>query len=158
VTVYHYHSQSESDTALLAEAFAKTVYPGAVITLDGDLGAGKTAFAQSFAFQLGVRDVVNSPTFTIIKEYKDVQPTLYHMDVYRISLEEADELGLEEYFDDDGVCLIEWARKIDELLPEDRVQIEIFRQGDDERLLKVTPFGKNSDTWCAVIDGKGVFG
>lgn len=157
MTVYRYRSQNETDTADLARAFAETVYPGAVITLDGDLGAGKTAFSKDFADQLGVREVVNSPTFTIIKEYTNVYPKLYHMDVYRISLEEADDLGLEEYFYSDGVCLIEWARKIDVLLPEDRVQIEIFRQGDDERLFQVTPFGVSSKDWCMAIDGKGVF-
>lgn len=155
--MYRYRSESESDTAILAKELAEHTYSGAVITLDGDLGAGKTTFSKAFAHELGIREVVNSPTFTIIKEYTDGMMALYHMDVYRISLEEADDLGLEEYFYGDGVCLIEWARKIDELLPEDRLQIEIIRQGNDERLFQLTPHGTNSSKWCSKLAGKGVF-
>ena len=90
-------SSSLEETEQLAAWLAARAEPGTVIGLDGDLGAGKTAFSQQFARHLGVNGVVNSPTFTIIKEYEGRLP-LYHMDVYRLSVDEADELGLDEYF------------------------------------------------------------
>lgn len=96
-TVFTYRSHSLQETELLAAAIAGAASEGMVIGLDGDLGAGKTAFSQAFARHLGVEGIVNSPTFTIIKEYNGRLP-LYHMDVYRISPQEADELGLDEYF------------------------------------------------------------
>mgnify|MGYP001225354460 CR=1 FL=1 len=153
---YRYHSKSESDTEHLAKGLAEAAYPGAVIALDGDLGAGKTFFSKAFARGLGVREVVNSPTFTIIKEYKGLKLPLYHMDVYRISLEEAEELGLDEYFYGSGVCLIEWARQIDELLPEDRLHIELIRHGENERRIELSPRGHRSEQWCLTMHGKGV--
>src|SRR5690606_20910218 len=97
------------DTARLAALLASWAGPGTVIALDGDLGAGKTFFSQSFAKAIGVPGVVNSPTFTIIKEYEGETMPFYHMDVYRLSQAEADELGLDDYFFGSGVTLVEWA-------------------------------------------------
>ncbi len=96
-TVY-FHTRQEEDTERLGRRLSAMFAPGTVITLDGDLGAGKTRFSQALARGMGVQEIVNSPTFTIIKEYEGARLPLYHMDVYRISLEEAEELGLDEYF------------------------------------------------------------
>lgn len=107
---------SEEETKALARTIARYLKPGDVIALEGDLGAGKTTLAQGIAKALGISGPVDSPTFTIIKEYEGTLP-LYHMDVYRIDSPE-EELGLEEYFYGDGVCLVEWASRVEPLLPD----------------------------------------
>src|SRR5690348_4111638 len=99
---YYFQADNEQDTARLAEQLSGFLDEGTVLALDGDLGAGKTAFSQALARALGVRETVNSPTFTIIKEYQSRQCPLYHMDVYRITLKEAEDLGLDEYFYGEG--------------------------------------------------------
>ncbi|GGF83174.1 tRNA threonylcarbamoyladenosine biosynthesis protein TsaE [Paenibacillus albidus] len=140
-TVFTYRSYRPEDTELLAAALAAAASPGLVIGLDGDLGAGKTAFSQGFARHLGVKDLVSSPTFTIIKEYEGRLP-LYHMDVYRISLQEADELGLDEYFYGTGICLVEWSSIIADLMPPRHMHIYMETIGPDERLITVTGIGE----------------
>ena len=115
---------------------------GQVYTLAGDLGVGKTVFTQGFAKGLGVEEHVNSPTFTIVQEYEDGRMPFYHFDVYRIGdIEEMDEIGFEEYIAGEGVCLIEWANLIEEILPEVRTEILIekdLEQGFDFRRITVT--------------------
>lgn len=115
---------------------------GQVYTLVGDLGVGKTVFTQGFAKGLGVEEHVNSPTFTIVQEYEDGRMPFYHFDVYRIGdIEEMDEIGFEEYVAGEGVCLIEWANLIEEILPEERTEILIekdLEQGFDFRRITVT--------------------
>lgn len=136
----------------LAERLGKLVQAGDVITLEGDLGAGKTTFTKGLAKGLGVTRVVNSPTFTIIKEYKGRIP-LYHMDVYRLD-DEMEELGLEEYFYGDGVSVIEWAHIIEAQLPEDRLNISIFHLSETSRRLQFHATGKRSnELWKEFIDG-----
>ena len=103
-------SQNEEETARFAHELAQKLSSGDVLALEGDLGAGKTAFTKGLAKGLGVTRMVNSPTFTIIKEYMGRLP-LYHMDVYRVSESEED-LGFDEYFDGDGVTVVEWAHLI----------------------------------------------
>lgn len=125
-------SYGVTDTEQLAGKIASFVEPGTIITLDGDLGAGKTTFSQSFAKALGVTEQVSSPTFTIIKEYEGKQHPLYHMDVYRLSIPEADELGLDEYFYGDGVTLVEWASIIEPLIPTAKLAIYIAYHWDEE--------------------------
>nr|WP_246187886.1 tRNA (adenosine(37)-N6)-threonylcarbamoyltransferase complex ATPase subunit type 1 TsaE [Paenibacillus tengchongensis] len=146
-------SCSLQDTQRLAADLAALSAAGMVIGLDGDLGAGKTAFSQSFARHLGVEGVVNSPTFTIIKEYAGRLP-LYHMDVYRLSLEEADELGLDEYFYGQGVCLVEWSSLIAELLPPERLNIQIETADVDERVITVTGIGEPYAAMCRALTEK----
>jgi len=148
---YAYEAASERDTAEFAEAMARLAFPGAVVALDGDLGAGKTRFAQAFAAALGVKDVVNSPTYTIIKEYEGTELPFYHMDVYRLSLEEADELGLDEYFDGDGVTLVEWASLIEPILPPERVHLSITATGADTRTIVCRPVGQAYEEWCGKL-------
>lgn len=145
----------ERDTARLAERIASWAAPGTVIALDGDLGAGKTFFAQSFARALGVREIVNSPTFTIIKEYEDGRLPLYHMDVYRLSQDEADELGLDEYFYGNGVVLTEWAKLIPDLLPPERLAVEITHTDDGGRIIHLTGYGEPYAGWCRKLADEG---
>lgn len=105
---------------------AQAAGAGQIYCLDGDLGVGKTVFTQGFAKGLGIDEPVSSPTFTIIQEYREGRMPLYHFDVYRIgSPDEMDELGYEEYFYSDGVCLIEWSRLIEELIPPEAVHVTI---------------------------------
>lgn len=146
-TVFTYRSYSLQDTELLAAALATASTPGMIIGLDGDLGAGKTAFSQGYARYLGVKGIVNSPTFTIIKEYEGRLP-LYHMDVYRISLQEADELGLDEYFYGQGVCLVEWSSIITDLMPPRHMHIYMETVGPDERMITVTGIGEPYGELC----------
>ncbi|MGQ8870945.1 tRNA (adenosine(37)-N6)-threonylcarbamoyltransferase complex ATPase subunit type 1 TsaE [Paenibacillus sp. TSA_86.1] len=152
-----YQSHSIEDTERLASALAAQAQAGMVIALDGDLGAGKTAFSQKFAWHLGVRDVVSSPTFTLIKEYEARLP-LYHMDVYRISLEEADELGLEEYFYGTGVSLVEWASIIPELLPEEHLHVQMESTGLEDRTITLDGYGEVYATICRQFRQNGVTG
>ncbi len=114
---------------------------GQVYCLNGDLGVGKTVFTQGFAAGLGIKDSVNSPTFTIVQEYDDGRLPLYHFDVYRIGdVDEMDEIGYEDYFYGDGVCLIEWSERIREILPEHLINITIeknLEKGFDYRKISV---------------------
>jgi tRNA threonylcarbamoyladenosine biosynthesis protein TsaE len=153
---YTYESQSLDETARLAETLAKHATPGMMITLDGDLGAGKTAFSQYFARSMGVTEVVNSPTFTLIKEYQGELHPLYHMDVYRLSLLEADDLGLDDYFYGDGVTLLEWADKIEALLPDERLEIRMERGEGEHRYFTIYPHGPTYLKLCNLLKENGV--
>jgi tRNA threonylcarbamoyladenosine biosynthesis protein TsaE len=155
--IYRYAAEGEQRTAQLARALAALAWSGAVLAVDGDLGAGKTRFAQALAESLGVTDVVNSPTFTIIKEYEGSGLPFYHMDVYRISAQEAGELGLEEYFDGLGVTLIEWASRVAELLPDDRLEIGISVTGAEDREFALAPYGERWERACEKLKENGMF-
>ena len=119
----------------------KKALPGQIYCLNGDLGVGKTVFTQGFAKGLGIEEPVNSPTFTIIQEYHEGRLPLYHFDVYRIGdVEEMDELGYEEYFYSDGVCLIEWSTLIQEIIPDNAIEIVIeknLEKGFDYRKITI---------------------
>ncbi|HCM92674.1 MAG TPA: tRNA (adenosine(37)-N6)-threonylcarbamoyltransferase complex ATPase subunit type 1 TsaE [Lachnospiraceae bacterium] len=132
---------SSEETFKLGESLGRKAGPGQIYTLIGDLGTGKTVFTQGFANGMGVKEYVNSPTFTILKVYEDGRLPLYHFDVYRIEEpEEMEEIGYEDYFFGDGVTLIEWADIIGELIPEDAVRIEISKdlsKGADYRRINV---------------------
>ncbi|MEY8754411.1 tRNA (adenosine(37)-N6)-threonylcarbamoyltransferase complex ATPase subunit type 1 TsaE [Peribacillus frigoritolerans] len=133
-------SQNEEETAQFAHKLAQKLSSGDVLALEGDLGAGKTAFTKGLAKGLGVTRMVNSPTFTIIKEYMGRLP-LYHMDVYRVSESEED-LGFDEYFDGDGVTVVEWAHLIKDHLPEEILTIYIYRLGDTSRRIVLEAKGE----------------
>ena len=114
------------DTYELGEKIGQMAKPGMVISLTGDLGVGKTVFTQGLAKGLGIEEPVNSPTFTIVQVYEEGRLPLYHFDVYRIGdIEEMDEIGYEDYFYGEGVCLIEWADLIREILPEQMCRVTI---------------------------------
>lgn len=117
---------SEKDTFQLGESIGRGAKAGEVYALIGDLGVGKTIFAQGMAKGLGIEEVVNSPTFIILQQYEEGRLPLYHFDVYRIeNVEEMEELGYEDCFYGEGVCLVEWADSIEEVLPENFFQIKI---------------------------------
>ena len=134
---------SEQETRALGERLGAEAGPGSIYTLTGDLGVGKTVFTQGFAKGLGVEEPVNSPTFTIVQEYPKGRLPFYHFDVYRIgSVDEMEEIGYEDYFFGGGVCLIEWANLIEEILPWERSAVLIekdLRRGFDYR--KITVMG-----------------
>ncbi|WP_281884570.1 tRNA (adenosine(37)-N6)-threonylcarbamoyltransferase complex ATPase subunit type 1 TsaE [Paenibacillus sp. YYML68] len=156
MAAYVYSAEGVSDTAALAERLASLFRPGTVIALDGDLGAGKTTFSQAVAKAIGVPGIVNSPTFTIIKEYEGTQFPFYHMDVYRLSMEEADELGLDDYFYGEGVTLVEWASLIEELLPPERLSIYLEHLGGERRRLILRPSGEPYEAWCRELKESGL--
>lgn len=133
---------SVQDTIKFGEKFGKLLISGDIIFLNGDLGAGKTTLSKSIGEGLGVQEYITSPTFTLINEYEGRLP-LYHFDLYRLdSYEELEELGVEDYFYGNGVCLIEWAEKFSEDLPENRLEVWINRgKTDDERYIKLKAFG-----------------
>lgn len=122
---------SPEETFALGEKIGKEARPGQICTLIGDLGAGKTVFTQGVAKGLGISEPVNSPTFTIMQIYEEGRMPFYHFDVYRIGdVEEMDEIGYEDCFYGQGLCLIEWADLIEEILPEQYLQVTIDKQPD----------------------------
>ncbi len=134
-------SHSANDTFQLGEKIGKEAKSGQVFCLYGDLGVGKTVFTQGMAKGLEIQDAVSSPTFTIVREYEDGRLPFYHFDVYRIGdIEEMDEIGYEDYIYGDGVCLIEWADLIQEILPDHFTRIEIrknLEKGFDYRDIEI---------------------
>ena len=133
-------------TKLLAIRLAELVEPQHVITLEGDLGAGKTTFTQAFARGLGITRTVNSPTFTIMKQYEGRLP-LNHLDVYRLADSDED-LGWDEIFYGDAVTVVEWAHLIEEDLPKERLAIEITRIDDEARKFILKPLGQQYVQLC----------
>ncbi len=133
-----------NDTEKLAFEFAKTLCGGEVITLTGDLGAGKTTFTQSLAKALEIFEPVTSPTFTLMNEYQGKNLKLYHFDMYRIDdIDEILETGLTEYFgNNDAVCVIEWAENIKPLLPKKLIKITIEKLGETKRNFKFERIGE----------------
>lgn len=134
-------SFSEKDTFLLGEKIGKEAEAGSVFALLGDLGVGKTVFTQGVAQGLGIKESICSPTFTIVQVYEEGRLPFYHFDVYRIGdVEEMDEIGYEDYFYGDGVCFVEWANLIEEIMPENTVWIKIekdLEKGFDYRRITV---------------------
>ncbi len=131
-------SEQEETTYEIGFKLGTLLEAGDVVCLTGDLGAGKTTMTKAIAKALGVEEDVTSPTFTIVHEYLGRIP-VYHFDVYRIRrLEEMEDLGYEEYFYGNGVCLVEWASEIESLVPEERLWIDIKRGvGDNRRILDI---------------------
>ena len=124
-------SFSEKETFQIAKELAEQAVPGEVYCLSGDLGVGKTVFTKGFAAGLGILEPVSSPTFTIVQIYEDGRLPLYHFDVYRIEdIEEMEEIGYEDCFYGEGVCLVEWAELIKEILPADCKKIRIEKDLD----------------------------
>lgn len=134
-------THSSQETFELGEKIGKAAKSGQVYSLIGDLGVGKTVFTQGVAVGLGIAEPVNSPTFTIMQIYEEGRLPFYHFDVYRIGdVEEMEEIGYEEFFYGDGVCLIEWADLIEEILPEGCIRISIEKnlaQGFNYRTIRI---------------------
>ena len=137
-------TNQEKETYALGVQMGQSAKPGAVYTLVGDLGVGKTVFTQGFASGLGVDEPVNSPTFTIVQIYEEGRLPFYHFDVYRIGdVEEMDEIGYEDYIYGEGVSLIEWANLIEDILPEHYTEIRFEKdlgKGFDYRRISVCEY------------------
>lgn len=138
---------SEKEMIALGKQIGGMLEVNSLITLNGDLGAGKTTFTKGIGQALEVESIINSPTFTILKIHKGKLP-LYHMDVYRIDKSTQDD-DLEEFFEKDGICVIEWAENIDYLLPEEYLKIDIQNLGNNER--KVT-LSSNANKYKKIIE------
>lgn len=137
---YKITSRSIEDTMELAENIESEKFPGMIICLDGELGSGKTVFVKGFAKSLGLEETITSPTFNIVKEYTSGEMPLYHMDVYR--LEDGDEsIGFNDYFNSDGISIIEWSELISDILPEERLDIKFKVIDENTRIIKLTPHG-----------------
>lgn len=138
-------TRSEAETIELAENIESEKFPNMVVCLNGDLGSGKTVFTKGFAGAMGI-DEITSPTFTIIKEYEGELP-LFHMDVYRTD-GKIEGLGLEEYFEKNGVTIIEWSEMIEEYLPKERLDINFKITGENSRTIVITPYGDKYRNIC----------
>lgn len=143
---YTKYVTSLEETEQFAQQLAHLLEAGDVLTLEGDLGAGKTTLTKAVAKGLGITRNVSSPTFTIVKQYEGRLP-LNHLDVYRLS-ESDEDLGWDELFYGDAVSIVEWAQYIDEDLPKDRLAIEMYREGDTERRIELKPVGQRYERLC----------
>ena len=124
-------SYSPEETSALGRELGANAKPGEVYTLIGDLGVGKTVLTQGIADGLGITEPICSPTFTIVQVYEEGRLPFYHFDVYRIGdIEEMDEIGYEDYFYGDGLCMIEWANLIEEILPDNYKEITIEKDSE----------------------------
>ena len=148
VEEYKITVRSEKETITLAQNIESEKFPNMVICLNGDLGSGKTVFSKGFAQAMAIDDIT-SPTFTIIKEYTGELP-LYHMDVYRVE-NNVENLGLSEYFEKNGVTIIEWADMIKEYLPKERLDIKIKVTGENTRLVILKPYGDKYTSICEAV-------
>ena len=130
-------TNSESETLDVARSLGKTLSAGAVVALTGDLGAGKTVFAQGIAESLDIREQITSPTFTLINEYRG-RLLLYHMDLYRLdSTREIEDIGIVDYLYGDGVCVIEWAEKLREMMPPNAIAVSLRPSGKTRREIQI---------------------
>ena len=147
---YKITTRNETETVEVAQNLESEKFPNMVICLYGDLGSGKTVFSKGFAQALGIDEPVTSPTFNIIKEYTSGEMPLYHMDVYRLD-GKVDGVGIEEYYNKNGVVIIEWADTIKEYLPEERLDIKFKVIDEDSRMLVFIPHGKVYEDVCEAI-------
>ena len=130
-------SFSPEETYALGKRLGEAAKQGDIFCLNGDLGVGKTVFTQGFADGLGITEPVNSPTFTIVQQYDDGRLPLYHFDVYRVSsVEEMEDVGYYDYIND-GVCVIEWAQIIAEILPDGYISVNIEKTGENSRKITI---------------------
>lgn len=137
-------------TQSFAEIMGKLAPSGAVIFLNGDLGAGKTTFTKGFAKGLKIESMIKSPSYTIIREYEEGRLPFYHMDLYRLAGDN-DDLGLEEYFTSSGVSVIEWGNLLEDL-PADYLTVTFEKLGDNSRKLIFSAHGKISETYLQELE------
>ena len=137
-------TRTPEETFELGKKIGEKALTGQIYTLTGDLGVGKTVFTQGVAYGLGITEAISSPTFTIIQVYESGRLPFYHFDVYRIGdIEEMEEIGYDDYFFGEGICLIEWANLIEEILPQHYTEIKIekdLEKGFDYRRISVCEF------------------
>ena len=140
----------EYETIELAQNIESEKFENMIICLDGELGSGKTVFTKGIAQALGIEENITSPTFTIIKEYSTGEMPLYHMDVYRLD-GNTDGVGIEEYYNKGGIVIIEWAKTIKDILPEERLEIRIKVIDENRRMLIITPHGQKYEELCGAV-------
>ena len=143
-------SKDEFDTLELAQNIESEKFPNMVICLNGELGSGKTVFVKGFASSLGLNENITSPTFNIVKEYPNGELPLYHIDAYRLE-EHKDNIGISDYFNKEGVTIIEWAELIPDILPEERLEIEFRLVDENTRVLILRPYGKLYEDICESV-------
>ena len=144
---YKVTTHSEEETIEIAQNFESEKFENMIICLDGELGSGKTVFTKGIAQALGIDETITSPTFNIIKEYNTGEMPLYHMDVYRLD-GNTDGIGIEEYFTKGGIVVIEWAKSIENILPDERLDIKFKIVDEDKRILVITPHGIKYEELC----------
>jgi tRNA threonylcarbamoyladenosine biosynthesis protein TsaE len=150
-----FHTISSAQTAKLAEMFAQNVKNKTVILLRGSLGSGKTTFAQGFAKGLGIEEIVNSPTFNIVKVYNYEKNNLYHIDAYRLENNQKD-IGLSEYINSPGIVIIEWPEFVSNIIPKNNISIEMINEGDDKRTVIVEANGELETAIVMGVNSKWV--
>ena len=147
---YKFTSHSVEETLELAQNFESEKFPNMVICLNGELGSGKTLFVKGIAQALGIDESITSPTFTIVKEYLNGEMPLYHFDVYRLD-GNTDGVGIEEYFNKNGIVVIEWSNTIKSILPEERLEIKIRVIDENRRSITITPYGRQYEELCEAV-------
>ena len=147
---YKITTNSEYDTIEVAQNFESEKFENMIICLDGELGSGKTVFTKGIANALGIEESITSPTFTIIKEYNSGEMPLFHMDVYRLD-GNPDGVGIEEYYNKNGIVVIEWAKTIKDILPEERLEIKFKVVDENRRMLVIKPYGKKYEELCEAV-------
>ncbi len=147
---YKIISNDEYETIEIAQNFESEKFENMIICLDGELGSGKTVFTKGIAHALGIEENITSPTFTIIKEYDSGEMPLYHMDVYRLD-GNTEGVGIEEYYNKGGIVIIEWAKTIKDILPEERLEIKIKVIDENRRMLIITPHGQKYEELCGAV-------
>ena len=147
---YKIITNNESETIELAQNFESEKFENMIICLDGDLGSGKTLFTKGIASALGIEESITSPTYTIIKEYTTGEMPLYHMDVYRLD-GNVEGVGIEEYYNKGGIVIIEWAKTIKDILPNERLDIKFKVLDENRRMLVITPYGKLYEELCEAV-------
>ena len=147
---YKYTSRNETDTIELAQNIESEKFPNMVICLDGELGSGKTVFVKGFAHALGIEDNITSPTFNLVKEYDHGELPLYHMDMYRAE-DNVESIGIEDYFNKNGVTIIEWAEMVEDYLPSERLDIKFIIIDENTRIIKLEPHGSVYEEICSSV-------
>ncbi len=147
---YKFVSRKEEDTLALAQNIESEKFPGMVICLNGELGSGKTIFVKGFAHALGIEENITSPTFNIVKEYKDGEAPLNHMDVYRLE-DNASSFDFDDYFDGEAITIIEWAELVKDALPDERLDLTFKVVDENTRVIVLTPYGKEYEDLCNAV-------
>lgn len=152
--VFSILTRAPEETERLGDRVARLLKTGGTVALRGELASGKTCFVRGMAHSFVDDSAVHSPTFTLINEYGR-DPTLYHMDLYRLGCQEVAELGCEELFDGEALCVVEWADRAESLLPSRRLDIHFEHAGDDRRKLTFHDRGLMPPDWQAVLAAEG---
>ena len=147
---YKITTHSELETIELAQNIESEKFENMIICLNGELGSGKTVFTKGFGNALGINEQITSPTFTIIKEYLNGEMPLYHMDVYRLD-GNTDGVGIEDYFNKNGIVIIEWSNMIKDILPEERLEIKFKIVDENKRVIILKPIGKKYEELCEAV-------